>query len=292
LLLGNRDQVPNDLHRWDNPLFLIFHFILFPNRLKHNDLYRNTRLLLLENFGNFSFHFNTYRTSKFSDPVKNFPMKLKLRDWLYFEVNATVEDSSLTLLIDECYSTPTMNPEEPTKYHLIKDGCSVDITTSFIPATGLKRRFSMQVFRYENTTTVYIHCLVFLCRKNSTDSRCRSGCIGNNINSRKRRALEDSGNAQHTGFYKLDSGNILLDFPVAIPPKATPKKDGTTTTILMFEGLAGLVLILIIIVIILVLRRRAPPPSDGKYNKEIGMDNVGRDASDYPTMNEKCSIVA
>ena len=57
----------------------------------------------------------------FSNPVKSFPVKLKLRDWLYFEVNATVEDSSLALLIDECYSTPTMNPEEPAKYYLIKD---------------------------------------------------------------------------------------------------------------------------------------------------------------------------
>ena len=121
LLLGDRDQVPNDLHRWDHSLFLIFHFILFLNTLQHNGLYRNTLLLFLENFGNFSFHFNTYRTDKFSDPVKNFPVKLKLRDWLYFEVNATVEDSSLALLIDECYSTPTMNPEEPTKYYLIKD---------------------------------------------------------------------------------------------------------------------------------------------------------------------------
>ena len=60
----------------------------------------------------------------------------------------------------------------------------------------------------------------------------------------------------------------------------------------MFGGLAGLVLILIIIVIILVLRRRAPPPSDGKYNKEIGMDNVGRDATEYPPMKEKGGIVA
>ena len=101
--------------------------------------------------------------------------------------------------------------------------CAVDKTTSFVPATGLRRRFSMQVFRYENTTTVYIHCLIFLCRKNSTDSRCKSGCTGNNINSRKRRdipALTDTGNAQYTGFYKLDSGQILLG-----SSKPPPKKE-------------------------------------------------------------------
>lgn len=60
----------------------------------------------------------------------------------------------------------------------------------------------------------------------------------------------------------------------------------------MFGGLAGLVLILIVIVVVLVLRRRAPPPPNGNHNKEIGMDNVGKDASDYPTMKEKDNIVA
>ena len=64
------------------------------------------------------------------------------------------------------------------------------------------------------------------------------------------------------------------------------------TTTLIFGGMGGLVLILIVIVVILVLRRRAPPPSERNHNKEIGMDNIGKDASDYPTMKEKSSIVA
>ena len=76
---------------------------------------------ILEKFGNFSFHFNTYRTSAFENPIQSFPVKLKLRDWLYFEVNATVQDSNLALIIQRCYSTPTMNPDEPGKYDLIKD---------------------------------------------------------------------------------------------------------------------------------------------------------------------------
>lgn len=74
------------------------------------------------NFGNFTFNFNTYRSSGYETPVKSFPINLKLRDWLYFEVNATVGDPSLVLLIERCYSTPTMNPDEPVKYDLIKGG--------------------------------------------------------------------------------------------------------------------------------------------------------------------------
>ena len=112
-------------------------------------------------------------------------------------------------------------------------------------STGLKRRFSMQVFRYENTTTVYIHCLVFLCRKNSTDSRCKSGCSGNNIISRKRRSLTDSGNAEHTGFYKLDSGSIVLDAPVA-PPKKENERMYALSSILCKETLQRVIFFLVI----------------------------------------------
>ena len=108
--------------------------------------------------------------------------------------------------------------------HHIDFRCAVDATTSFVPASGLKRRFSMQVFRYENTTTVYIHCLIFLCRTNSTDLRCRTGCTGNNIYSRKRRdvsPLTDRGNDEYTSFFKLDSGQIVLES--SAPPKGTEK---------------------------------------------------------------------
>ena len=77
--------------------------------------------LILEQFGNFSFFFNTYKTNAFKDAVSNFPVKLKLRDWLYFEVNATVQDSSLALLIERCYSTPTMKPDDPLQYDLINE---------------------------------------------------------------------------------------------------------------------------------------------------------------------------
>lgn len=66
---------------------------------------------------------------------------------------------------------------------------------------------------YKNSSSVYIHCLVFLCRKDSKYERCTSGCPGNKIRSRKTRdspTLTDDGSVAYTGFLKLDSGRILL----------------------------------------------------------------------------------
>ena len=74
---------------------------------------------ILEDLGNFSLYFNTYRTNEFKNPVQTFPVKVALRDWLYFEVNATVQNSSLALLIERCYATRTMNRDDPRKYDII-----------------------------------------------------------------------------------------------------------------------------------------------------------------------------
>ena len=38
---------------------------------------------------------------------------------------------------------------------------------------------------------MYIHCQIFMCHKSSSDSRCSSGCQGNNL-SRLRRSLPNS----------------------------------------------------------------------------------------------------
>ena len=89
----------------------------------------------------------------------------------------------------------------------------VDNTAKFHPADRLKQRFSIQAFRYlTNYTTIYIHCLVLLCQRSSTDSRCISGCNGNNVN-RARRDISSktttTGGAQsYSGYYLLDQGPI------------------------------------------------------------------------------------
>ena len=73
----------------------------------------------------------------------------------------------------------------------------------------------MQAFRYlNNQATVYIHCLVLLCRKSSQDARCRSGCSGNNVNRAKRdlsgvSTMQDA-QKSFSEYYMVEEGPIKL----------------------------------------------------------------------------------
>ena len=70
--------------------------------------------------------------------------------------------------------------------------CPSDNTVSFHSTVSSRQRFSIQAFRFLNSSTaVYFHCLVFLCHTSSSDYRCRSGCQGNNIY-RGKRAVTNS----------------------------------------------------------------------------------------------------
>ena len=81
--------------------------------------------------------------------------------------------------------------------------CPSDNTVSFHSTVSSRQRFSIQAFRFLNSSTaVYFHCLVFLCHTSSSDYRCRSGCQGNNIY-RGKRAVTTSEN-EPSNYYLLE----------------------------------------------------------------------------------------
>lgn len=82
--------------------------------------------------------------------------------------------------------------------------CAKDQTVQFLTATNNRQRFSLQAFRYlQNSTAVFVHCLVFMCHKTSPDSRCSSGCQGNNVN-RVRRDIDRKEQVEDIKYYLLE----------------------------------------------------------------------------------------
>ena len=68
------------------------------------------------------------------------------------------------------------------KFITFHSRCPTDNTVQFHKTQNHRQRFSIQAFKFlNNSTSVYFHCLVFLCHSTSTDYRCRYGCTGNNI---------------------------------------------------------------------------------------------------------------
>ena len=92
----------------------------------------------------------------------------------------------------------------------------MDNTVRFHSTVGQQQRFSLQAFRYSNNqSAVFIHCLVFLCQNSSRDSRCTSGCPGNNVNNpRFRRDLSNAAGSEEKSasqYYLLEAGPVVLD---------------------------------------------------------------------------------
>ncbi len=82
--------------------------------------------------------------------------------------------------------------------------CPTDPTTKFTATDNYRQRFNIQAFRFlQNSTAVFLHCLVFLCHKSSTDSRCRYGCTGNNVY-RGKREVSSAENNEPSKMYLLE----------------------------------------------------------------------------------------
>ena len=77
--------------------------------------------ILAEGFGSFTYYLRLYTDRTYTRVNYNYPVKVMLRDYLYFETFASVSDKQLVVLVDQCYSTPTMDRNHPDKYVFINN---------------------------------------------------------------------------------------------------------------------------------------------------------------------------
>ena len=70
---------------------------------------------------NKNIYFKFIRFSSAYTP-KDYPVEVKLRQHLYFQASVKTKDKTLSVLAENCYSTPSKNRNHDDKYHLIKDG--------------------------------------------------------------------------------------------------------------------------------------------------------------------------
>lgn len=201
-----------------------------------------------QGFGNFSFYFSMYTDKSYSQMHYSYPVSVQLRDRLYFEVRASVADNDVVVLIDQCYSTPIMDRYHANKYYLINNRCPIDDTVAFHPTLNSRQRYSMQAYKYlANSTSVFFHCLVFLCHKSSSNSKCHYGCAGNNVN-RGKRAVPNE--------YSDPSNMYMLDLQVVMADKESQTKGRSGSTDYKFYGLAGGFCVLVALMVGLVVKMK------------------------------------
>ena len=73
-------------------------------------------------FGNFTFETNMFQTDKYISKFTEFPVKVKLGESIYLQVQLKSNATGLSMLLENCWATPTPNENDSRSYSLITDG--------------------------------------------------------------------------------------------------------------------------------------------------------------------------
>lgn len=72
--------------------------------------------------GKFSTALYLYENNRFENPVKSFPVRVTLGDWVYAGVVLTSKDQNLKVVVPRCWTTPEVDKTSTPQYDLINDG--------------------------------------------------------------------------------------------------------------------------------------------------------------------------
>nr|AAI57425.1 ZPD protein [Xenopus laevis] len=120
--------------------------------------------------GIFNVTMTLYPTSEFKQPYEWLPViPLSQNLNVQLQVHEHDLDNYFSLRIEDCWATPTANPEDKIRYPIISSGYPNDTTVAMIQTLDNSlTRFVMQMFHFINYSEVYLHCKVLLCHPNST----------------------------------------------------------------------------------------------------------------------------
>ncbi|XP_062817608.1 uromodulin [Anolis carolinensis] len=117
--------------------------------------------------GDFTVTMALYDSATYEHPHLRQPLMLFLSDIIFVLLRIEGQDQVkyFFLSIEDCWGTPTADPDHETKHQLIMKGCPHDKTLSFINVIGASTvaKFSFQMFQFKNYSEVFLHCQVRLC---------------------------------------------------------------------------------------------------------------------------------
>ncbi|GCB63413.1 hypothetical protein scyTo_0011616 [Scyliorhinus torazame] len=120
-----------------------------------------------------------YESSKYENAYVELPV-LSWTERLYISVKIEPgENNFFDLTINDCWATPTKNPDALPQYYLIKNGCPIDETVQYHNQIGNETmaNFSVQMFRFVKYPVVFLHCRTEICAPDSLEP-CMINCPG------------------------------------------------------------------------------------------------------------------
>ncbi|XP_072451794.1 zona pellucida glycoprotein d [Chiloscyllium punctatum] len=118
-----------------------------------------------------------YKSSKYENAYVELPV-LPWMERLYISVKIEPgENNFFDLTINDCWATPTQNPDDLPQYYLIKKGCPVDDTVQYHNQIGNETmaNFSVQMFRFVKYPVLFLHCKTEICAADSLEP-CMIDC--------------------------------------------------------------------------------------------------------------------
>ncbi|XP_076591364.1 zona pellucida-like domain-containing protein 1 [Chaetodon auriga] len=200
---------------------------------------------------------DTLRMGVFNDTDYGYPLVvpstgLELRTRIYVEVMAVNLTGNFYVLLDHCFSTPTVYNISHSEQHDFFIGCEVDQRTS-VTSNGLSKiaQFNFEAFRFvqhrdQEKSSIYLHCILRLCEP----SKCQELLTA--CNSRRKRSATPFGK-ESTNSATLSVGPLYMakedrPYSAAYSNDAAPERDDVNVTGLVvgvvFGSAAAVMLVL------------------------------------------------
>lgn len=183
--------------------------------------------------------------------------------------------TDLVIMAENCKATKDASFYSWPQYTFLQNGCPKDSTLDYsYDPTRQYQQFKIKTLRFWNDYgTVYFHCELLACHRNSPNSRCSKGCIKNK---RKRRDVLRDGTEQEESTNKviLTGGPVL--FEGAKEEESKEPKQGMHTALIggvAGAGVFGLFAVVALAVLFVKYRRTQRFPNSNK-DEPVGQNNA------------------
>ncbi|XP_043939782.1 uromodulin-like [Protopterus annectens] len=156
-----------------------------------------------------------YQLSNYTSVYSGTVVTLSLDTILFVEISVESAQDTFVVLMKNCFATPTPNVSDATKYNIITNGCpDRNGALVYVAQNGenLKGRYSLKLFRFVDSSSVYMHCQIQLCSKST--NTCKPNCSS--------RLLARSEDSDGTNIATLSSVRIIRDDPAASGSSFSP----------------------------------------------------------------------
>ncbi|XP_069821918.1 uncharacterized protein [Dendropsophus ebraccatus] len=209
-------------------------------------------------FGNFTYKFQFFTDDRFAEVETQFPLEVTLRELIYMEIQVSSSVPNVELFVESCKATPHDNPNDPTFYDLIQNGCIKDETVVVYSSTRTQYRFAMEAFAFIGEyNEVYLSCTVILCKFGALGTRCAKQCITKSLEEFNRQRHKRSVNSESQQHF-ISQGPVKMKRQS--PSNADLGEAASLNVNTLVISLSGVVIFILLGFIIHIYVKRYRPP--------------------------------